>query len=120
MLNLVFLVLFFAPIAALIWRVVVSKTRANWIRIGAAGAAMTTAVGAFVVYDDLGNFSFKDWRADIALLASMSGSIYLLGWASRPHGNRSHRTVSIIAAIVGLVPVVGALAATFLFGGQQQ
>jgi hypothetical protein len=120
MLNLVFLALFFVPIAALIWRVVVSKTRANWIRIGAAGAAMTTAVGAFVVYDDLGNFSFKDWRADIALLASMSGSIYLLGWASRPHGNRSHRTISIIAAVVGLVPVVGALAAAFLFGGQQQ
>ena len=117
MLNLVFLALFFVPIAALIWRVVVSKTRANWIRIGAAGAAMTTAVGAFVVYDDLGDFSFKDWRADIGLLASMSGSVYLLGWAQR-HGNRSHRTISIIAAIVGLVPVVGAVAATLLFGGQ--
>ena len=119
MLNLVFLFLFFVPVAALIWRVVVSKTRANWIRIGAAGAAMTTAVGAFGVYDDLGNFSFKEWRADIALLASMSGSVYLLGWAQRPHGNRSHRTISIIAAIVGLVPVVGAIAAALLFGGQQ-
>jgi hypothetical protein len=80
---------------------------------------MTTAVGAFVVYDDLGSFSFKDWRGDIALLASMSGSLYLIGWASRPHGNRSHRTISIIAAIVGLVPFVGAVAATLLFGGQQ-
>ena len=57
------------PFAALVWRMVVSPTRANWIRVGAAGAAMTTAVGAFrVVYDDLGNFSFSDWRADIALL----------------------------------------------------
>ncbi len=118
MLNLVFLVLFFVPVAALVWRLVVSRTRANWIRVGAAGAAMTTAVGALVVYDDLGNFSFKDWRADIALLAAMTGSLYLLGWATRPHGNRSHRTISIIAAIVGLVPVVGAVAATLLFGGQ--
>ncbi len=118
MLNLVFLVLFFVPVAALVWRMVVSRTRANWIRVGAAGAAMTTAVGALVVYDDLGNFSFKDWRADIALLASMTGSLYLLGWATRPHGNRSHRTISIIAAVVGLVPVVGAVAATLLFGGQ--
>jgi hypothetical protein len=118
MLNLVFLVLFFVPVAALVWRMIVSRTRANWIRVGAAGAAMTTAVGAFVVYDDLGDFSFKDWRADIALLASMSGSLYLLGWASRPHGNHSHRTISIIAAIVGLVPVVGAVVAALLFGGQ--
>jgi len=119
MLNLVFLVLFFVPVAALVWRMVVSRTRANWIRVGAAGAAMTTAVGAFMAYDELGNFSFKDWRADIALLASMTGSLYLLGWATRPHGNRSHRTISIIAAVVGLVPVVGAVAATLLFGGQQ-
>ena len=118
MLNLVFLSLFFVPVAALVWRLVVSRTRAHWIRVGAAGAAMTTAVGAFVVYDDLGDFSFKDWRADIALLASMTGSIYLLGWAARPHGNHRHRTISIIAAIVGFVPVIGAVAAAILFGGQ--
>lgn len=118
MINLVFLVLFFVPVAALVWRMIVSRTRAHWIRVGAAGAAMTTAVGALVVYDDLGDFSFKDWRADVALLASMTGSLFLLGWASRPHGNRSHRTISIIAAIIGFVPVIGAVAAAFLFGGQ--
>jgi hypothetical protein len=118
-LNLFFLALFFVPIAALVWRLVVSKTRTHWLRIGAAGAAMTTAVGAFVVYDDLADFGFKDWRADIALLASMSGSIYLIAWAQRRHTNSRHRTLSIIAAIVGLVPVVGAVATTLLFGGQQ-
>ena len=118
MISLVFLVLFFVPVAALVWRMVVSQTRAHWIRVGAAGAAMTTAVGAFVVYDDLGDFSFKDWRADVALFASMTGSLYLLGWAARPHSNHSHRTISIIAAIVGFVPVIGAVAAAFLFGGQ--
>ncbi len=119
MTNILFLLLFFVPIAALIWRLVVSKTRAHWIRVGAAGAAMTTAVGAFVVFDDLADFSFKDWRADIALLASMTGSLYLLFWSQRSHGNRRHRTVSIIAAIVGLVPIAGAVATAVLFGGQQ-
>jgi hypothetical protein len=116
MLNIVFLALFFVPIAALVWRLVVSKTRAQWIRVGAAGAAMMTAVGAFVVFDDLDDFSFKDWRGDIALLAAMSGSIYLLAWSSR-HGNSRHRTISIVAAIVGLVPVFGAVASALMFGG---
>ena len=115
--SFVFLVLFLVPVAALGWRIVVSKTRAQWIRVGAAGAAMMTAVGAFVVFDDLADFSFKDWRGDIALVASMTGSAYLLAWAQRSRGNRRHRTVSIIAAIVGLVPVVGAIATAYLFGG---
>ena len=117
MMDLLLLPLFFVPIAALVWRLVVSKTRAHWVRAGAAGAAMTTAVGALVVYDDLGDFSFKDWRADIALLASMTGSLYLIFWAQRHHGNSRHRTVSLIAAIIGLVPVAGAVLTGLLFGG---
>ena len=64
---------------------------------------MMTAVGAFVVYDHLADFKFRDWRSDIGLAAASSGSVYLIAWAQR-HGNRRHRTVSIIAAIVGLVP----------------
>jgi hypothetical protein len=117
LMSFVFLFLFMIPIAALGWRLVVSKTRAHWIRIGAAGAAMATAVGAFVVFDDLADFSFKDWRADIGLLASMTGSAYLLAWSQRAHGNRRHRTVSVIAAIIGLVPVAGAILTGLLFGG---
>jgi peptidoglycan/LPS O-acetylase OafA/YrhL len=114
-----FLLLFLVPVVALCWRVVVSRTHADWLRIGAAGAAMTTAVGAFVVFDDLSDFEFKDWRSDAALLAAASGSVYLLAWAMRPHGNHRHRTISIIAAIVGLVPVAGTLATTLIFGGQR-
>ena len=117
MMGLLFLALFFVPIGALIWRLVVSKTRSHWIRVGAAGAAMVTAVGAFTVFDDLGDFNFKDWRGDIGLVASMTGSAYLLAWAQRHHSNRRHRTLSIIAAIVGLVPVVGAVLTSVLFGG---
>ena len=30
------ILVFLVPVAALVWRLVVSKTRAHWIRIGAA------------------------------------------------------------------------------------
>ena len=35
-----FLLIFLVPIAALCWRLVVSKTRAQWLRVGAAAAVM--------------------------------------------------------------------------------
>lgn len=117
--DYLFLLLFLVPIVALCWRVVVSKTRSYWLRIGAAGAAMVSTVGALVVFDDLSEFEFKDWRNDIALLAAMLGSLYLLGWSFLHPGNRRHRTVSIIAAIVGLVPVLGALASAIIFSEQR-
>ena len=120
LMSFVFLLLFLVPVAALGWRVVVSKTRAQWIRAGAAAAAMISTVGAFVVFDDLATFSFKDWRADIALIASMAASAYLLAWSQRSRGNRRHRTLSIIAAVIGLVPVAGAVATAYLFGGLAQ
>ena len=117
LMNFIFLLMFMVPVAALCWRVVVSKTRAHWIRIGAAAAAMVTVVGAITVFDNLYDFKLKDWRSDVALAAAACGSIYLIAWAQRHHGNKRHRTVSIIAAIVGLVPVVGAIATGLLFGG---
>ena len=113
-----FILVFMVPVAALVWRLVVSKTRAHWIRIGAAAAAMVTTVGAFTVFDKLMDFNFKDWRADIGLAAAASGSVYLIAWGQRAHSNRRHRTLSLIAAIVGLVPVAGAILTGFLFGGQ--
>lgn len=114
------LVLFLIPVGVLGWRIVVSKTRKQWLRAGAAGAAMITLVGAAVVYDDLEDFHFKDWRADIGLLAAMSGSIYLLVWSARKRSNRRHRTISIIAAIIGFVPVIAALVTSLMFGGLSQ
>ena len=104
--SFAFLIMFLVPVVVLCWRVVVTKSRKMWRRVGAAGAAMLSAVGAFVVFDDLADFGFKDWRADVALVASMSASLYLLAWARLRRGNRRHRTISIIAAIVGLVPVI--------------
>lgn len=115
MYGFLFLLLFFVPAAALGWRVVVSKTRQLWIRAGAAAAAMTTLVGAFVVFDEIVDFNPRDWRSDLALLAASSGSIYLLAWSQRRRSNRKHRTMSIMAAIIGLVPAFAALFAVFLF-----
>jgi|KBSMisStaDraftv2_1062788.scaffolds.fasta_scaffold1500782_2 hypothetical protein len=100
LMNFIFLLMFMVPVVALCWRIVVSKTRAQWIRVGAAAAAMISVVGAAVVF-----------------AAASAGSFYLLAWAQRHHGNKRHRTISLIAAIVGLVPVVGALATGLVFAG---
>jgi hypothetical protein len=120
MYGFAFLVLFIVPAGVLCWRIVVSKTRTQWIRVGAAAAAMATLVGAFVIYDKLMDFPFKDWRADIGLAAAVSGSVYLFLWSQRKHSNRRHRTISMIAAIIGLVPVIGSVVSTLLFGGVAQ
>ena len=119
MLSLPFFFLFLVPAAVLCWRLVVSKTRKQWIRVGAAAAVMMSVVGAAVVYDQMLDFNFADWRSDIGLVAALSASIYLLAWSLRSHGNRRHRTISIIAAIVGFVPLIGMIASTLLFGGGQ-
>lgn len=115
MIEIVFLILFLVPTIVLCWRVVVTKSRRTWRRAGAATAATTTAVGAFVIFDRLAAFDFKDWRNDLALAAASSGSLYLLAWAQHPRGNHRHRTISIIAAIIGLVPVAGTIATVLLF-----
>jgi hypothetical protein len=112
--GLVFLIMFMVPVVVLGWRIIVTKSRTPWRRVLAAGAAMVTTVGAFVVFDSIIAFDFKDWRSDIALVASISGSAYLLFWAQHHRGNRRHRTVSIIGAIIGLVPVGAAIASAIL------
>jgi hypothetical protein len=113
--NAILLLLFLVPAAVLGWRVIVTKTRTRALRIGAAAAAMITIVGSFVIYDDLYTFEFKDWRDDLALAAAATASIYLLAWAQRHRSNKRHRTISVIGAIIGLVPVIATIATFFLF-----
>jgi hypothetical protein len=113
-LDALFIPMFLVPAGVLCWRLVVTKSRQRWLRVGAAAAAMATLVGAFVVYDEIADFPLKDWRSDLGLVAAASGSAYLLAWSQRHRGNRRHRTVSIIAAIVGLVPIAGAIATALL------
>jgi len=115
----VYLVLFLIPALALGWRIIVTKSKNRMLRVGGAAAAMITIVGAFVVYDDLDTFEFKDWRGDVALLAAIASSIYLLIWSLRHRTNQRYKTLSILAAIIGFVPFVAAIATTYLFGQQQ-
>ena len=113
----VLLPLFLVPAGALLWRLIVTKTRAVWIRVGAAAAAMMTLLGAFMLVGPIADFNFRDWRSVFALVCAASGSVYLLLWSQRKHGNRRHRTVSIMAALIGLVPVIGAVLSGLLFSG---
>ena len=113
MFSLVFLVMLLVPAAVLGWRIIVTKSRTRWIRIGAAAAVMTTLVGSFVIFDSIIDFSFRNWRDDLALLAALSGSFYLFFWALRKHSNRRHRTISLIGAFIGVVPALAAVAAAF-------
>ena len=115
MLPFAYLLLFLIPAAVLCWRLVVTRSRSIALRAGAAAAAMVTIVGAFVVFPDITAFDFADWRSDIALAAAVSGSLYLLAWAFKHSGNRRHRTISILAAVLGLVPLAGALASNILY-----
>lgn len=116
MITYLILILFLVPVAALGWRIIVTKSRSWPLKIGGAGAAMATLVGAVTISDDVQTFTFKDWRNDVALVAAISGSIYLLLWALRHRTNRRHRTVSVIAAIVGFVPFLTAVAMATLYG----
>ena len=115
MVRFAFLLLFLIPAAVLCWRLVVTKSRSVALRAGAAAAAMITIVGAFVVFPEITVFDFSDWRSDVALAAAISGSLYLLGWALKHRSNRRHRTVSVFAAILGLVPLAGALASNIIY-----
>jgi hypothetical protein len=113
---MIFLLLFAVPVAALLWLAAVSHSR--WSkRIGAATAAMVTVVGAVaappLVPDDLSNYQISNARDGAALLAASAGSIYLLIWSRIHHGRGRNRTLASIAAIVGLVPILAALAAAF-------
>ena len=115
MLDYVFLLMFLLPAGVLCWRLIVTKSRTIWLRVGAAGAAMLTVVGAIGVFHDLTDFHFKDWRDDIALAAATAGTFYLIAWSQRKHSNRRHATISLVAGIVGLVPVAGTLISALLF-----
>ena len=115
MIGLGFFALFLVPIAALLWRVVVTKSRSVGLRLGGAAAAMATFVGAATVAIDIDNFRFQGWREIVGIIAAASGSVYLLLWSLRHRTNHRHRTISIIASIIGFVPVVAAVATAMIF-----
>jgi hypothetical protein len=115
MLAIGFVALLLVPVAALLWRVVVTKSRSWGLRAGGAAAAMATLVGAATVAGDLDNFRFQGWREIVGIVAAGSGSVYLLIWSLRHRTNRRHRTLSLIAAVIGFVPVVAAIATAVIY-----
>jgi amino acid transporter len=111
---MIFLILFLVPVAALFWLALVSHS--GWPkRIGALAAAMTTTVGALtmppLIPDELSHYDISNVREGAALFAAATGSIYLLVWTRLHRGRGRNRTLASIAAIVGLVPILAAVAA---------
>ncbi len=115
----VMLMLLLVPVGLLFWRAVSSKGRLPR-RLGAAAAAMLTLVGAAVGENApsenfLKTMQLTDVRDAMALLAAASGSLYLLWWSTR-RGRATNKTLSIIAAVIGLVPIVAAVANAAIYG----
>jgi peptidoglycan/LPS O-acetylase OafA/YrhL len=115
-----YLALLAVPAAVLLWRVVVSKQKTR-VRIGAAVCAMLTLVGAVVMprfaFGESDTSHLETIRDGLAVLAAASGPLYLLFWSRKHRGRGRSRTISIIAAIIGLVPIVATLATALIFAG---
>ena len=109
-----FTALLWIPVAVLLWRMIVSKQK--WpVRIGAAAAAMLTFVGSFTVRGEAGGFRIAGTREWIALALCAVGPAYLFLWSRKHHGRKHSKTVSLIAAIIGFVPILGAILITLYY-----
>src|SRR3954451_17428979 len=113
---MIFLLLFLVPVAALLWLALASHSR--WPkRVGAITAAMVTVVGAVsmppLIPDELATYEIGNVRQIAAIAAASAGSLYLLVWTQIHRGRGRNRTLASIAAIVGLVPILAAVAAAF-------
>ena len=118
LMTLVTMIFFAVPVGTILWRVIYSRSR--WPRrIGAAAAGMLTLVGAFVAERaDSGGvpvMRLVTMRDAVVLAAASAGSVYLLLWGLRHRGRGRNKTVSILAAIVGLVPVIAAIAVAVMY-----
>ena len=115
---MIFFGMFMIPVAVLGWLAVVSHS--NWLgRFGLAAAAMVTFVGALSAPrldpTDLAEYRIANSRDAIALLSAAVGGIYLLLWSRLHRGSGRNRTLAVIAALFGLVPILAAvLVATVL------
>jgi hypothetical protein len=114
MIGYLFTFLLWIPVAVLLWRMVVSKQR--WpLRMGAAVAAMLTFVGsatAPAVGSDFRIVGLREWTA-LAICAA--GPAYLFLWSRKHRGRGKSRTVSLMAAIVGFVPIAAALILAIIY-----
>ena len=115
MISYVFMLLLWIPVGALLWRMVVSKQR--WPqRLGAAGAAMLTFVGSVTAQPGgTEGYRIVGAREWTALVICAAGPTYLYLWSRKHRGRGKSRTLSIMAAIIGFVPIVAALVLAFVY-----
>jgi hypothetical protein len=109
-----FILLLWVPVAILLWRMAVSKQ--GWpVRVGAATTAMLGFVGSLTAPPASGNFRIDGEREWAALAISAAAPAYLLLWSQLHGGRGSSRTISLIAVIVGLVPIAAALTLAVIY-----
>jgi hypothetical protein len=109
---MIFAALLLIPVAVLLWRMVVSKQK--WpVRLGAAGAAMLTLVGAATAVPR--GFEVSGAREWTAVGLSAIGPAYLLLWSLKHHGRKYSKTVSLIAAIIGFAPILAVIGVTLAY-----
>jgi peptidoglycan/LPS O-acetylase OafA/YrhL len=109
---MIFAGLLLIPVAVLLWRMIVSKQ--NWpVRLGAAGAAMLTVVGAATAVPR--GFEVSGVREWTALALSATGPTYLLLWSLKHRGRKYSKTVSLIAAIIGFAPIIAVVGVTLAY-----
>jgi hypothetical protein len=110
-----FLVIIMVPVLTLLWRLIASKQ--HWpVRLGAAVAAMLTFVGALSARDAAaGGFRLDGVRDWVALALCAVGPSYLFLWSRMHRGRKRSKTISLIAAIIGFVPIAAALVITLLY-----
>jgi hypothetical protein len=118
---MIFMAILWVPAIVLLWRVIVSKQR--WpVRVGAATCAMLTIVGSVAMPRldllHVAGYRLTTVREAIGLLAATSGPVYLLLWSRKHRGRGRSKTISIIAAIVGLVPIISAIGVAIFFPGE--
>jgi len=118
-----YVILLAIPAIVLMWRVVVSKQRTG-TRIGAAICAMLTIVGAVAMphfaLGESDSSRLETIRDGLAVLAAASGPVYLLFWSRKHRGRGKSKTISVLAAVVGLVPIIATLATALMYSGSAQ
>jgi hypothetical protein len=115
---MMFKLLLWLSAAVLFYRTIVSKQ--HWpVRFGAAAAAMLTMVGSvtarWINLADVEAYRIRGTREWLGLAAAAAGPAYLYLWSRKHRGRGRSKTISLIAAIIGFLPIVAALTFTILY-----
>jgi hypothetical protein len=109
---MMFAVLLWVPVAVLLWRTIVSKQ--HWaLRFGAATAATLTLVGSLTIPP--GPYPIAGSRGWLGIGLCAAAPAYLFLWSRRYRGRKNSRTGSLIASIVGFVPILAAIVFTIVY-----